>query len=158
VSQIHPLAKNSAVRQMFAMMFGSGVEVSRGSPVEGDRRMIAVYINDVNEPVCACISDYNCAAFLGSALSRIPPGGAEDAAQSGDFSEMMLSNFRETMNICSRLFMDSKSPHLRLDAIYSASESAPDDILALLDTCQWREDFNISIPNYGEGGLSLIAT
>lgn len=158
MSQIHPLAKYSTVRQMFATMFGNDVEVGPGSLVEGDRRMVAVYINDRDEPCCACVSDYNCTAFLGSALSRIPPGGAEYAAKSGDFSEMMLGNFRETMNICSRFFMDSKSPHLRLDLIYSTEESAPDDVLALVDSCQWREDFSILIPNYGVGGLSLMAT
>ncbi|MFK8047054.1 MAG: hypothetical protein AB8B81_01345 [Halioglobus sp.] len=158
MSQIHPLASDTAIRQMFAMMFGDDVEINPGSPAEGDRRMIATYVNDEDEPVCACVSDYNCAAFVGSALTKIPLGGAEDAAESGDFSDMMMGNFREMMNICSRFFMDNDSPHLRLDAIYSTADAAPEEIRALADAGQWREDFAVSIPSYGTGMLSLVAT
>lgn len=158
MSNIHPVADDSAVRQMFAMLYGDDMEVNAGSPVEGDKTLVAVYLNDEDKPVCACLSDYHCAAFMGSALSRIPVGGAEDAAESGDFSEMMMGNFQEAMNIASRFFMDADSPHLRLSDIHTSIDSAPDDVKAMLDACQGRQDFRITIPNYGDGGLSLVAT
>jgi len=34
----------------------------------------------------------------------------------------------------------------------------PDDARVMLDACQERVDFTVSIPGYGKGGLSFLCT
>ncbi|MFK7977119.1 MAG: hypothetical protein AB8C02_13375 [Halioglobus sp.] len=157
MSSIHPMPDDSAVSQMLGMMFGDEVEIEPGNPVT-ENTVTAVFLNDADEPVCACVSDYNCAAFLGSALTKIPPGGAEDAAKSGDFSDMMVGNFRETMNICSRLLMNADSPHIRLHELYMSADNVPDDCKAMLDSAAASKSYTVTLPNYGSGTLSFVST
>lgn len=98
------------------------------------------------------------AAFAGAALTKIPLGGAEDAAESGELTENMLGNLYEVMNICSRLFMDSSSPHLKLDKLYASISDLPDNALALVNAITGRLDLKVNIPGYGEGHLSFLST
>jgi hypothetical protein len=155
------LPKAVDVQQMLGMLYSDGFSVKSGSAVSADlgsKSLVAVYVDDDNKPVTACVSDYPFTAFAGGALTRIPKGGAEDMASSGDFSEMILSNVYEIMNICSRLFMDSNTPHLRLDRSYSKPDLAPDDVRAMLSSTKARADFEVTIPGYGNGKLSFLST
>lgn len=160
MTTLHPVPQENQIRQIFSMLFGDGLALDTGKPDTADdaRSMYAVFINDEGKHVTACVCDYNFAAFAGSALTRIPAGGAEDAAQSGEFTDMMLSNLHEIMNICSRLFMNNTSPHLRLETVYTSPDSVPDAARVMLDTCQERVDFSVSIPGYGKGGVSFLCT
>lgn len=161
MSTLHPVPKDSEVRQILAMLYGDELELGPGEPVSADagsKCMVAVYINDDNVPVTACVCDHQFAAFAGSALTRVPVGGAEDAAQTGEFSEMMLGNLHEIMNICSRLFMNSGSPHLRLDTVYATPDAMPHSVRAMVDTSQGRVHMDVSIPGYGNGSLSFLCT
>lgn len=161
MSNIHPIPKKDEVRLMLAMLFGGGLAVENGKPVvtaKGGKSVVAVYVNDEKMPVTACACDHPFAAFAGAALSRIPAGVAKDAVKSGEFSEMMLGNLYEIMNICSRLFMDNSSPHLKLDAVYATPDKMPDNALAMVAAATGRLDLAISIPGYGSGSLSFLAT
>jgi hypothetical protein len=160
MTTIHPIPNDTQIRQIFGMLFGDDLQLDTGRSESSDAKntMYAIYIDDEGKQVSACVCDYNFAAFAGSALTRIPIGGAEDAAKTGEFTEMMLSNLHEIMNICSRLFMNNSSPHLRLDTVYPAPDKVPDNARVLLDACQERVDFTVSIPGYGTGGLSFMCT
>ena len=159
MASIHPIASEAYLKQILAMLYGD-VGVKGGTAVSADpgsKSMVAVFISDDDVPVTACVFDYKFAAFSGASLTRIPPGGAEDMADSGDFTPMLLGNVQEIMNICSRLFMESHSPHLRLDKVYMASD-VPDGARAMLNACVERADYCVDIPNYGAGNLCLLAT
>lgn len=160
MSTLHPIPKDVATRNILMMLYGADLAVSPGSAVSPTDQpcMVAVFLNDEDQPVSACICDYNFAAFAGAALTSIPRGGAEDAAQTGDFSKMMLGNVQEVMNICSRLFMDSDSPHLRLDVVYHAVSDVPEDVMQMINSCPGRADYCIEIPGYGSGEVSFVAT
>ncbi len=158
MSKLFPLPNDIEVRIIFKMLFGDEVKVDINNPMASgsDSNMVAVFVDDDDQPVTACVCDRKFVAFSGSALTRIPVGGAEDAADSGDFSEMMLGNFHEIMNICSSLFMNGSSPHLRLDTVYPTLDATPEGARAMIDTCQSRIDFGVEIPRYGSGGLSFL--
>ncbi len=160
MATIHPVPNDTQIRQIFAMLFGNDLVLDSGKPDTSDdaSSIYAIFINDEGKQVTACVCDHHFAAFAGCALTRIPIGGAEDAANTGEFTEMMLGNLHEIMNICSRLFMNNSSPHLRLDTVYPAPDKVPDEARAMLDACQERVDFTVSIPGYGKGGLSFLCT
>jgi hypothetical protein len=157
----HPVPKDREVKQMLGMLYGKGLGVDAGEPVAtgaGSNSIVAIYIDDEGLPVTACCCDIPFAAYSGAALSMIPRGGAEDAANSGDLSEMMRGNLNEIMNICSRLFISDKTPHLRLGALYDGADALPEAARSMLDTAPGRADLRISIPGYGEGNVSFLST
>ncbi len=160
MSTVHPLPKEISARSIFTMLYGNDVEFNPGSPLSAtaDNSIVAIFVNDEDEPVSACICDYHFAAFAGAALTGIPRGGAEDAAETGEFSKMMLGNLNEIMNICSRLFMDGDSPHLRLGSVYGAEDTVPESALSMIGASQGQVDYSVTIPAYGSGGLSFLAT
>jgi len=152
-----PLPKDDDLKNMLKMLFGDELVVESKECDLGDKAMYALYLDDEDAPVCASIFDHNFAAFAGSSLTRIPVGGAEDAAASGDFSEMMLSNVNEVMNICSRALMDNSSPHLRLDKIYATLDAMPDNARGLIETNAGRAGFSVNIPEYGTGDVAFVS-
>lgn len=160
MASVHPIPQAKDVMQMVAMLYGNDAAVADGDviPADSDKSMVAVFVSDDDQPVTACVYDWEFAAYAGSALTRIPQGGAEDAAKDGDFSEMMMGNVREFMNICSRLFMTDSSPHLRLGETYKAGDARPESVSAMVSGCAGKAGFTVSIPNYGSGKLSFIAT
>lgn len=161
MSTIHPVPQEKDVKQMLGMLCGDDLGVDPGEPLAtdaGSKNMVAVFINDEGVPVTACCCDLQFAAYSGSALSRIPRGGAEDAAKSGDISEMMRGNLHEIMNICSKLFMTEESPHLKLDGLYDSPDSLPEAVRSMLASVAGRTDLKVSIPGYGEGNISFLST
>ena len=158
MSNVYPIPKEQEVEEIFAMLYGKELTLGSGEPVsiEGDS-MLAVYVDDEGNPSTACACNYNFAAFAGSALTKIPVGGAEDAADTGDFSEMMIANLHEIMNICSRLFMTDSSPHLKLGTVYKLGD-VPEEVKALFASTEERADFVIEIPNYGNGSISFLCS
>ena len=162
MSTKHPIPDKDDLKKILAMLYGNALKLDKGSAVPADdnsKCMVAVYVNDNNEPVTACVCDHKFIAFAGSALTMIPAGGAEDAANSGDFSEMMLGNHHEIMNICSRVFMTcSNAPHLKLDKIYNAPAQLPDGVKPIVHESTGRADFKVTIPGYGDGAMSFLCT
>ena len=97
--------KEIEVQEMLGMLYDTGLSVKSGEALAtevGSKSLVALYVDDTDQPVTVCACDYNFTAFAGAALTKIPKGGAEDAASSGDFSGTILGNLNEVMNICSR--------------------------------------------------------
>lgn len=161
MSAIHPVPDKGELHQILAMLYGDALMLDTGAAVpadDGSKSVVAIYVNDDNVPVTACVCDYEFVAYAGSALTRIPPAGAEEAAESGDFSQMMLSNHHEIMNICSRLFMKGSSPHLRLEKVYASPAELPNEARSVIQSDVGRADFEVDVPGYGKGGVSFLST
>lgn len=153
-----PLPTADDMRRMLAMMYddlecGDGTAVSE----DGDKCVVAIYLSDDDQPIAAALCDYKFAAFTGAALTRIPPGGAEDAADEKDLGESILENVQEVFNICSRLLMTADSPHLRLGKVYEGVDTVPEAEAALFASSE-RVHLKADVPNYGEGNVTFIAT
>ena len=155
-----PLPKPIELQQILSMMYGSGLKAEPGDPVPADRgskSLVAIYVDDDNQPIAACTVDYPFTAYAGASLTRIPKGTAEECAGTGEFTEIMLGNVHEIMNICSRLLMDNSSPHLRLQTLYDTPDKLPEEVLSLVRDAADKVGFNVAFPDYGDGRISLRA-
>ncbi len=153
-----PLPDPDGLRQILSMMYGNGLEVREGKPVpaaKGSDSLVALYVDDDDKPVVACAVDYPFTAYGGASLTRVSPGVAKECAGNGDFSDIMIGNVHEILNICSRLLMKKNSPHLRLHTLYRQSGDVPDAVRELIQKAREGVDLNVSFPNYGEGGMSF---
>ena len=144
---------NNAVTMLYTME--AGCREAEDVDLD-DVTHFAVYVNDDDEPVAGIGCTLAFGAYAGAALSMIPKGGADEAVQSSELSEMMLGNLNEFMNICSRWFMTAESPHLRLTATYPIDD-VPEEAEDLLDSDD-RMDFLIDIPEYGSGHIVCVTT
>jgi hypothetical protein len=158
MSNAYPLPDVAKVIEILGLLF-DGLEVKLGgafdqTPAGG--AWFGVFIADNGEPVALCGADVNLAANFGAAFSMLPVSAAKEAAKARELTSVMTDNVREIMNICTRLVMDSTSPHLKLDQIYSV-KSLPASAAALLAAATRRREFQLQFPKYGGGVLTLLA-
>jgi hypothetical protein len=154
----YPLPDVAKVIEILGLLF-DGLEVKLGgafdqTPAGG--AWFAVFIADSGEPVALCGADVNLAANFGAAFSMLPVNAAKEAAKARELTSVMTENVREIMNICTRLVMDNTSPHLKLDQIYPV-KSLPAAAAALLAAATRRREFQLQMPKYGGGVLTLLA-
>jgi hypothetical protein len=154
----YPLPDGAKIIQLLGIMF-DGLDVKPGgtfdqTPAGG--AWFGVFVTDAGAPVALCGADANLAASFGGALSMLPVAAAKDAAKARQLTDVMIENVREIMNICTRLVMDATSPHLKLDQLYSA-KSLPAAALALLGAPQGRREFQLQLPKYGGGVLTVLS-
>ncbi len=125
---------------------------------DADKTLMAVFIDDDDAPVAYCACDHAFAAYAGASLTMIPKGVAEEAAANGDFSKPVLDNVSEIMNICSRLFMNNRTPHLRLDRTYPSPGEVPAEQKCDAGSMAARSDYEVTIPNYGQGRIAFLSS
>lgn len=155
----YAIPKKIEVQSMLGMLY-EGLDVEDGSPIDtaaNNKTIVGVFVDDENNPVTACVCDYSFAAYAGSALTKIPKAGAEEQAESGEFSQMIMGNLYEVMNICSRLFMNSETPHLRLEKTYMLAD-LPAEMADMLPKAANQAGFEVEVDGYGKGVLSFHAT
>ena len=159
MSTVFSLPNESDLTQMMAMLYGDSMSVKPGNAIDAsENNPVAVYIDDEGVPVAACVCDSAFGAYAGSALTMIPPGGANDAAKSGELSGAMMDNLGEIMNILSRLFMVGKTPHMKLDTVYPNSQKLPDNVKHMLDSVKGKVGFDVNFDRYGTGIVALLST
>jgi len=154
----YPLPDGAKIVQILGLLF-DGLEVKPGgvfdqTPAGG--AWFGVFVADSGEPVALCGADVNLAASFGAAFSMLPLAAAKDAAKSRELTDVMIENVREIMNICSRLVMDSASLHLKLDQVYP-TKALPAPAAALLGAPKGRREFQLQLPKYGGGVLTLLS-
>jgi hypothetical protein len=154
----YPLPDGAKIVQLLGILF-DGLDVKPGgtfdqTPAGG--AWFGVFVTDAGAPVALCGADANLAASFGGALSMLPVAAAKDAAKARQLTDVMVENVREIMNICTRLVMDATSPHLKLDQLYP-TKSLPAAALALLGAPQGRREFQVQLPKYGGGVLTVLS-
>jgi hypothetical protein len=155
----YPLPDGPKINQILGLLF-DGLDAKSGgtfdqTPAGG--AWFGVFVGDDGKPVALCGADANLSASLGAAFSMLPPGVAKDAAKARELTEVMIGNLREIMNICTRLVMNDTSPHLKLEQVYPV-KSLPAPAAALLGAPKGRSEFQIQMPKYGGGVLTLLST
>jgi len=149
MATLYPLPDAKKVQEILGMLF-DGLDIKPGgafdqSPAGG--AWFGVFVG----------ADVNLAASFGAALSMLPPGVAKEAAKAKQLTDVMCENLREIMNICTRLVLEAGSPHLKLEKIYPC-QSLPAAAAAILGSAQGRREFQLQLPKYGGGVLSLLST
>jgi hypothetical protein len=146
---------------VLSMLYGDDIQVAKDdedSIAIENSELYGLYVDPEGKPVAVCLCDTPFAAYAGAALSMLPPGGAEDAAESGDISATMKENVYEVMNICSRLLMSDDTPHLKLEKMYNNLSELSEEAVEMMKSAGGSSHFGIDIPNYGKGRLSLVTT
>jgi hypothetical protein len=142
---------------VLSMLYGDGLVVKKAEEnpsIENDA-LVGLFVDSEGKTVAACTCDVPFAAYGGAALSMMPKGGAEDAAESGEISTIMQENVYEVMNICSRLLMNDSTPHLKLTDMYEGLDKVPDEAVEVIKNANGVK-FEVEIPNYGKGHLSIV--
>jgi hypothetical protein len=155
----YPLPDAPKVQHILGMLF-DGIEVKAGGAFDQTAdggAWFGVFVDDGGKPVALCGADVSLAAGLAAALSMLPPSAAKEAAHSRELSGGMCENLREVMNICTRLMLDSTSPHLKLDQLCPV-KSLPAAAAAILGNAAGRREFNLQLPRYGGGVLAFLST
>lgn len=143
-----------AATDILGMMYGDDLEVSEDSGDNVQNRHVATYVSDDDGLVALCACDDEFVIFSGAALSMVPADVAREMVAEKDFSDIVLANFHEVMNICSRLLMSDDSPHLRLDKTLPPTDA--DAAVSKLGANTSLTSFNVSIPAYGSGNLVFM--
>ena len=159
MSSLYPLPDAAKIIKLLGLLF-DGLDVKPGgkfdqTPTGG--AWIGVFIADDGTSVALCGADANLAASFGAAFSMLPVGVAKDAAKSHELTGVMVDNMREIMNICSRLVMNDTVPHLRLEQMYSR-KLLPAPSATLLSAPNGHAEFEVQLPRYGGGILSVVST
>ncbi len=158
MSTTYPLPDVRKVQDIMGMLF-DGLQVKAGGTFDQTPKggaWFGVFIDNVGTPVVLCGADVSLAAGMSAALSMLPPAAVKDAIRTRELSGGMVDNLREVMNICTRLVLDATSPHLKLDQLYPIA-ALPAAAAAILATPPGRREFNLQVPRYGGGVLSLLS-
>lgn len=123
---------------------------------ENDASLYAIYIDDNDKPVALCAFDPHFCAYMGGALTMVPVDAANEAAANASFTELVMGNIHEVMNILSRLYMEGTSPHLRLSVVKKGASELTDDEQAIASGPADRLDMKMTLPQYGESSCSLL--
>jgi hypothetical protein len=159
MSTAFPLPDVHKVQSILGLLF-VGLDVKAGGNFDQTPKggaFFGVFVGAGDAPVALCGVDLTLGASLAAALSMLPPSVVKEAVKTGDLGRVMLENLREIMNICTRLLLDASTPHLKLDQVYAA-QSLPAAAAAILSATHGRRDFQLQLPRYGGGVLSLLST
>ena len=150
------IPNDKAIREILAFMFGNDLKVSANDSTSVGDWHAATYVGEEDQIVAVCACDDDFVAYSGSALTMVPSDAAQEMLRDRSFSEVVLANFHEVMNICSRLLVSDNSPHLRLgETLLPDAAKAPIDQITsgARAVC-----FEVSIPSYGKGNIAFLVT
>jgi hypothetical protein len=154
-----PLPDVTKVQSILGVLF-DGLEVKAGGTFDkafAGGALFGVFIGAGDVPVALCGADLSLAAGLSAALSMFPPAAVKQALEKRELDNVMRENLHEIMNICTRLVLDSTSPHVKLDQVYPY-KLLPAAAAAILGAAQGHREFQLQLPRYGGGVLSLLST
>ena len=149
---ILPDAKS--VQKILAVMYGDELAVDQDDSAALADRHVATYVGDDKDIVALCACEDRFVAYAGAALTMVPANVADEMVQQKDLSDIILENFHEVMNICSRLLINDTSPHLRLDKTLAPGES--EAAMSAVTEQSRVMNFKVAIPEYGDGHISFL--
>jgi hypothetical protein len=153
-----PLPDSAKVMSLLGLLF-EGLEVKPGGSFDGSPASGAwfgMFVDDGGTLIALCGTDLPLSASLGAALSMLPGAAVKDSIKSRELSRTMTENLREVMNIATRLMMSDTSAHLKLEHIYP-SKTLPASAVALLRGSTAHTEFQVQVPRYGGGVLTLLS-
>lgn len=142
---------HKTIANLLGMVYGQEVAVSDANSEPASEQYVATYIGDDDKLVATCCCDEAFVVYSGAALSMIPANVANEMIADKEVGEVVLGNFHEIMNICSRLLMSETSPHLRLDK--TLAPEAANGVNRGFEQESSITGFEIKIPDYGSGRI-----
>ncbi len=147
------------VSRMLTFLLGREVKVSKGSRIRTGARdlyTLGVYVNESEEPVGICATDFGMAANFGAALSLFPPHKAKQCLTDKKIEQEIWENTLEVYNVVSRFFHDGFDGMIQLGPTYQDGGDVPKDLKKLMRRSKSRVDLVVDIQGYGKGAMALI--
>lgn len=119
--------------------------------------VIARYTNDDSELQRLVVCDVAFANNAGAALTMISPGVVADAIKAKEIPDNICDNFREVMNIFVNAFPETTRGRLVLEGINLPTDSKDESTSKAIAAPVERVDFEVTVPRYGAGKLTLLA-
>ena len=128
--------------------------VESPTPIE-DPRVISTYTDMEGNLKFLIVCELSLANSFGAALTRIPPGGAEDATSEGVVPDNIGENLYEVMNISAAVFADFCHQRIIVEKVLKPG----DDIGDLAEkvaagVCLLQVDYELE--GYQSGKMSLL--
>lgn len=117
---------------------------------------VGVFVGGTGAIGSLCLCDVAAAAYLGAALSLIPPAVAAEALKKSMLSEGLVENLREVVNVTASLFNVSGGSHVRLRDLLTSPQPFPAEVVSLAAAKAGRTDMEITVPGYGAGKMSFV--
>lgn len=152
-----------AVAQMITGLLGRHVTGKKSTPVawnpkaQKDASVLAVYVRDDGSYRGVTISDTAAVCMVGAALTLHPIADASACLKAGKWSEGLMENYREVLNVAANLFNMPGAPHTRLRKVCLPGEAVPEEVEAALRKPAGRQDVEVTVAGYGSGRLSIVA-
>ncbi|MCC6213446.1 MAG: hypothetical protein IT376_01140 [Polyangiaceae bacterium] len=150
------LPQADAVSRLLRDLFGKPVQVKPTAPLAGPTiALLAVYADAQDTTAAVVASDLAFAAFGGAALAMIPRSVAEECVKRKRLDDNLRENFYEVVNIMAATLNSNDARHHRLVSLVEPAQ-APSDARAVLQKPAKRVDFEVSVPDFGVGRLSML--
>jgi hypothetical protein len=146
-----------AVRDLLEGLLGRDVNVALSNPPEvATSAALGLYVSDTHRMTAVVSMDLRLAAYAGTSIALIPPGGAEVVIDDGILPDAVFANVGEVFNVFASVLNENSDVHQRLFASYRGAVQAPPDAQALLAAIGNRLDLKVQVQKYGTGVLSCV--
>lgn len=150
------LPDSEGVASFFSAALRREVTAAPIKPTPDDKLVMAGhFVNGLKVLISGCFADRSLVAYGGAALSLVPADAADESLADAELDEVLVENFAEILNICSRLFDGGTGQRVTLCAIENPGSVASATSSAMLKNPVKRLDFELDIAGYGKGRLAL---
>jgi hypothetical protein len=108
------------------------------------------------QPAAVLLMDRPAAAFIGSALSLVPKGAAEESAKGPAWMDTLTDNVAEVLNVMTGLFNKGAVRHV-IPGHWSVKAPVRPEDGVFVNLGRQKLALRITVPGYGVGRISLFA-
>lgn len=149
-----------ALKDVIDGLLGKDVDLAPASTtltsVDAVGGVVAKYVDDEGRPRAVLGWDLPAAAHAGAAFALIPARMAEEIVDERWLPEDIVESVYELSNVLASALHVNGNPHTKLAQTYHPAAAAPDDLAKALYSHYERMDFDVDVPGYGGGRLSVV--
>jgi hypothetical protein len=149
------LAPKELTKQM-EILIGRPVTAKDGKVTDLTKGVFGVFATDAGEPVILVVSDVAFAAYAGAALALVPKQVAEESIRAQALADSLAENFHEVINVLGGLFNTAGVVHVILREVCVGRDQLPADAAPLVTDPGKRQDFELTVNDYGSGQFSVM--
>ena len=149
------LPDGEGVAQFLSATLRREVTAKVVKPADDRLVMNGHYVNGAKALIAGCFCDRPLVAYAGAAFSLVPADAARESLADTELDEVLVENFAEILNICSRLFEGGTGQRVTLSGIEEPGKPASAISRAMLKNPVKRLDLEVDIAGYGRGRLAL---
>lgn len=156
----HALPTADQVNKIVVSLFGEDTLVKKAAaPIDTKGSLVvAKYADSESSVHRLVVCDVAFANNAGAALTMMSPGIVADAIKAKEVPENIFDNFLlSDEHLLVNLFSDTARGRLVLNAVDLPSTTTDEATATALKTPVERADFEITVPRYGTGRLTLLA-